>query len=237
MFAYLFSYCRNLAMPAVIKNNYTLPATITDLSHFFEGTYVFNTSLAVPIDLTPLKDWFYGNNFIENIGYLFNGTFTYCGALTIPMNLTPLKDWFAGNTSITNLSYFLQGAHSNNALLNAPIDITPLSGWFTANTSIDNLTSFLGATHNNNPSLILTGQPIFPDWIKTLKQGGTGTAIWNVSTSFSNLFALPSIQSGDTGEPKFQTGNVVLSSIGVPSSNKRTYTNRTSITPSNSNWK
>jgi hypothetical protein len=83
----------------------------------------------------------------------------------------------------------------------------------------------------------LTGQTIFPNWIKTMKEGSTD--IWDVGGSaaapFSAMFFISSTKSGDTGEPKFMDGTV-LSSIGQPSFLKYTYTNRTGITPVYPNW-
>jgi hypothetical protein len=67
MFAYMFHGCSNLTTPAVIRDNYKLPATITNLSYFLSYTHSANTSLAQPIDLTPLKDWFTDNQKITNL--------------------------------------------------------------------------------------------------------------------------------------------------------------------------
>jgi len=46
---------------------------------------------------------------------------------------------------------------------------------------------------------------------------------------------MPSTKTGDTGEPRFEDGTV-LSSIGAPSSNRQTFTNRFGIWAVNSNW-
>jgi hypothetical protein len=88
--------------------------------------------------------------------------------------------------------------------------------------------------HYDNLNLKLSGQRIFPDWIKTLKDSNS-TPVWNVQSAFWSMFALASAQSGDTGEPKFQDGTV-LSSLGAPNQNTKTYLNRTDITV-NAQWK
>ncbi|MDR1562575.1 MAG: hypothetical protein LBS54_05785, partial [Dysgonamonadaceae bacterium] len=108
-----------------------------------------------------------------------------------------------------------------------------LSGWFKENTKITDLSYFLAGTHFKNPSLDLKGQTIFPDWIKTLTQGAAD--IENVSSAFLQMFYCGSPKGGDTAEPKFEDGDP-LSSLGKPSSNRETYTNR-NISPVNDNWK
>ena len=162
MFAYLFSGCTNLTAGAIIIDTYKLPGTTNDLSNFLRSIHQDNTSLAVPV------------------------------------NLAQLPDWFSPNTSIANLA------------------------------------SFLGFAHYNNTSLVLSGQRIFPNWMKTMTQGST--SIWNAGTSFYQTFYVPSSKAGDTGEPRFMDGTV-LSSIGQPSTNRQTYTNRSGITPVYTNWK
>jgi hypothetical protein len=114
------------------------------------------------------------------------------------------------------------------------LDLAPLAGWFNRNTSITNLSIFLYATHYNNSSLQLTGQTIFPNWIKTMKQDTT--PLLGVSNSFSQMFYLSSSKADDTGEPKFEDGSV-LSNLGTPNSNKWTYTGRNGISPTSTEWK
>ena len=89
-------------------------------------------------------------------------------------------------------------------------------------------------THTNNTNLTLSGQIILPNWIKTATQQ-IATPIWNASSAFYRTFYMPSTKTGDTGEPRFEDGTV-LSSIGAPSSNRQTFTNRSGIMPVNSNW-
>jgi hypothetical protein len=203
MFAFLFYGCDSLTTPAVIRNNYKLPTTITNLSAFLAGTHYNNTSLTDPIDLTPLEDWF-----------------------------------TTDNPTISDLSFFLYTTHYGNTSLTKPIDLKPLRNWFPENHTITNLTNFLYSTHYDNDSLILDGQTIFPNWVKTIKQGITqaATSIQNVSNAFYRTFYLNSAKDGDTGEPEFENGTV-LSSLIIQGSNKQTYTNRADITPLNSNWK
>ena len=153
--------------------------------------------------------------------------------LQSPIDLSGLSGWFNNNTSITNLSYFLSYAHYSNPNLTSPIDLTPLSGWFSANTSIANLSNFLNDTHYNNTNLTLSGQTILPNWIKTIKEGST--SIWNVDGAFSSTFATSSNILSDTGEVKFMDGTV-LSQIGTPTNNRRTYMRRPGIMPVNANW-
>ncbi|MDR1562319.1 MAG: hypothetical protein LBS54_04435 [Dysgonamonadaceae bacterium] len=100
-----------------------------------------------------------------------------------------------------------------------------------------NLNNFLAHTHQYSPSLKLEGQKIFPNWIKTLKQGTT-TPIQEINRSFYRMFycSTPPFAS-DTSEPKFQD-NTVLSSLGPPLNppNKQTYTGRSGFDPINTGW-
>jgi hypothetical protein len=309
MFAGVFSGCPSLTDPAVILDNYKLPATVTNLSYFLGGIHLINDALTDPIDLKPLENWLKNNNSIKNLSYFLAGVHMLNNALTDPIVLTPLKDWFIGNESIENLSNFLYSTHYsnpslnapialtslsgwfignesienlssflfdthygdnslnapinltplsgwfngngsikslssflysthyNNSSLNAPVDLTPLSSWFSNNRPIDYLSDFLYATHSDNTSLTLSGQRIFPNWIKTMQQ--SGASILNVSGTFSYTFHLSSgkEKSGDS-EPKFQD-STVLSSLGNPSSLKHTYQGRTGITNTaiSVNWK
>jgi hypothetical protein len=200
MFAFLFYGCTNLTTPAVIRDNYKLPATITCLSGFLSYTHVDNDSLKQPIDLTPLKDW------------------------------------FTNNTTITNLTHFLSNTHYDNNSLTAPIDLTPLKNWFSGNRQIT-VSHFLYNTHYNNNSLTLSGQTIFPNWVKTI-----ATNIQNVQGAFERTFYLNAEKTDDSAEPQFED-NTSLSSLGNPNSmgntSKETYTNRTSITSLNigDHWK
>jgi hypothetical protein len=155
-------------------------------------------------------------------------------SLTQPIDLTPLKDWFKGNSTI-NLSNFLFCTHLENASLMQPIDLTPLKDWFKGNSTI-NLSNFLYGTHADNTSLKLSGQIIFPNWVKTIKQGTT--PIQNTD-AFIATFSLLTPQGGDTGEPRFEDGTT-LSSLGNPSTRKGTYEGRTYFTNDASigdNWK
>jgi hypothetical protein len=238
MFAYMFHNCSNLTTPAVIRDNYKLPTTITDLSNFLSGTHNGNTKLTDPIDLTLLKDWFSDNQTITDLSYFLYNTHNSNDSLKQPINLTPLEDWFSNNTKITTLSRFLANTHFGNKGLKQPINLTPLRDWFSSGRTTISLSNFLFNTHCNNTSLKLSGQIIFPNWVKTIKQGTT-TPIQDVSSAFSQTFYLdPPEQGGDTGEPKFEDGTV-LSSLRNPSSAKSTYTNRTGITSTSigDNWK
>jgi hypothetical protein len=173
-------------------------------------------------------------NTITDLSYFLYFTHSYNSGLTEPIDLSQLSGWFNNNTSIDNLTSFLVSTHFENTGLTEPIDLSPLSGWFNNNTSIAGLSGFLYQTHSRNTNLKLKGQIIFPNWIKTLTQDGT--PIQSVSNAFYQTFYNSVDISGDTGEPKFEDGDV-LSSLGQPSSNKNTYTNRSGITPVNSNWK
>jgi hypothetical protein len=153
MFARLFTGCSKLTTPAVIKDTYKLPETITNLANFLSGIHNGNSSLTKPVDLASLSGWFNGNNSINNLpNFLF---FTHAGnsALTAPIDLMSLKDWFKGNTSINNLSGFLYATHSGNSVLANPIVLAPLKDWFNGNTSIINLASFLAYTYSGNSAL------------------------------------------------------------------------------------
>jgi hypothetical protein len=270
MFFCLFRDSPNLTAPAVIKDTYKLPATVTDLSYFFGHVYIGCTSFTAPQDLTPLKGWLDGNNSIQNLGSIFAYAYANCTNLTAPIDLAPLSGWFnnntsissitgifgnlhmncnltapidlaplsgwfSNNTSISSINGIFSGCHRDNPALSTPINFTPLSGWFNDNTSIAIANSLFHFVHYNNPNLRLSGQIIFPNWLKTLKYGAE--ALINVEyQSFYQMFRLDSAQGGDTGEPKFQDGTV-LSSMGIPRLNWQVYLNRTGITPLNSNWK
>gem|GEM_PF-1469207 len=239
--------------------------SITNLQSFLHATYLGNTSITAPVDLSPLANWFNANNSVTNLGLFLSNTHSGNTRLTQPINLTPLTGWFIMNNSVTNLSTFLNtthganqqlttpivlpswsfisvtdlsaflnGTHINNTQLTDPIDLSPLSGWFSANRSFTALSSLLQQTHSDNTNLNLTGQTILPNWIKTAKLNTTD--IWQTTMSFHRTFYVSSTIAGDTGEIKFMDGTV-LSSIGTPTTNKQTYTNRTGITPVNSNWK
>jgi hypothetical protein len=206
---------------------------ITNLSRFLRSTHFTNASLTTPVDLTPVSGWFSANTSITNLSSFLDRTHNGNTSLTATVDLTPVSGWFSTNISISDLSYFLYETYLSCADLTDPVNLTPLSGWFSANRSMTNLTRFLYNTHLYNISLNLSGQVIFPDWIKTLKEGGT-TAIKDVSGAFYRTFYVGVNKTDDTGEPQFQ-GIGALSSLGTPSSNKETYTNRTGITPS-SGW-
>ena len=208
--------------------------SITNLSSFLNQAHFVNANIITPIDLTPLTNWFDTNNSITNLASFLNSIHRNNTNLNIPINLTPIAGWFNANTSITNLSNFLQYSHQSNTNLTTPINLTPLTNWFSSGRSFVNLSSFLDHTHHTNSSLTLSGQTIFPNWIKTATEGGT--PIWNVADTFAQTFNPSSTKAGDTGEPKFQDGSV-LSSLGTPNVNRQTYTNRSGITPVNSNWK
>jgi hypothetical protein len=234
MFAYLFYKCPNLTAPAVIINNYRLPDTVTDLSYFLSETCWACTGLTAPLNLASLSNWLHGNNSIQNLSHFFFGTYVECTGLTVPQDLTPLQGWFNGNGSIQNLSHFFSGTCSHCAGIKNPTDFTPLSGWFDDNTSIGALTYFLYATHDRNSSLKLSGQVIFPNWIKTLTDS-SNTPVRNVDFTFAVMFACIPDQGGDTGEPKFQDGTV-LSSLGAKVYPCLTYKGRTGITPASTGW-
>ena len=207
--------------------------SITNLEMFLRYAHRRNTSLTSPINLSPLSGWFSNNNSITHTFCFMCSAHHDNTTLSSPIDLSPVSDWFSNNTSITSLECFLCGVHNNNALLTDPINLTSLSNWFGSNRSFVILYDFMASAHFNNPNLILSGQTIFPDWLKTATENGT--PIWN-TRAFSGTFYLPTAQGGDTGEPKFQDGTV-LSSIGQPNTNNQTYTNRTGVTPVNTNWK
>ncbi|MDR1561777.1 MAG: hypothetical protein LBS54_01650 [Dysgonamonadaceae bacterium] len=250
MFYNIFYYCTNLTTGAKIVDTYKLPETVTDLSYFLYSTHCNNTNLTSPIDLSGLKGWLDGNTTITNLREFLCITHDSNTNLEDPIDLTPLSGWFKNNTTITNLRGFLYGTHYNNTNLEDPIDLTPLSGWFKNNTTITNLLNFLYGTHYSNTALNLTGQKIFPNWIKTLR-GGTGPSttindIKNVPAALYQMFFCDSPKGGDTGEPEFEddtdpiTGLIVkLSDLGNPSNTKYTYQGRTGITslPIGDNWK
>ena len=228
----------NLSTPidlSPLTNWFNSNNSITDLPHFLSSThYGANTSLTTPIDLTPLAGWFNSNNSITNLSAFLRASYFSNHSLNTPTNLAPLAGWFNANTSITNLSEFLYSTHYNNDLLTTPINLAPLAGWFSNGRSFTNLDGYLYQTNCLNYNFTLSGQTIFPDWMKTMTEGGT--PIWNVTNAFYRTFYLSSARTSDTGEPKFQDGTV-LSSIGTPDTNRQTYTNRSGITPVNTNWK
>jgi hypothetical protein len=234
-----------------LKDWFINNTSISNLADFLNATHNGGASIASSIDLAPLRDWFNGNNSIENLANFL--AYTHSGGnsnIVVPINLEPLKDWFNGNNSIKNMSYFLTSIHHSNTALTKPIDFLPLSGWFSGTRAMTNLTGFLDRTHNNNPGFTLTGQFIFPAWIKTMKLTDE-TPIWKVENAFFRTFYLGASQNNNT-EPTFQGGTTTLSSLGNPTvpnlistdpetsistytDNKGTYTNRNGITPSNNN--
>ncbi|MDR0398085.1 MAG: hypothetical protein LBH36_02805 [Candidatus Nomurabacteria bacterium] len=303
MFSDIFRDCINLTAPATFLGNYVLPSTITNLSYFLVGTHFGNTGLTQPIDLTPFKDWFSGNENITNLGHFLvslhggdsglarpidftplkdwftsnqsiislsnflgsvhsgnsnlaqpidltpfknwfkdnesinnldgflYGTHSSNTGLTRPIDLTPLEDWLKNNESVTNLGGFLYNTHSSNTGLTQPINLIPLKDWFKDNESVTNLSHFLNSTHGDNTNLVLNGQTIFPNWIKTIKQ--STTPVYEVSNSFYRMFY--GTKTDNSVEPTFED-DTPLSSIGTPNSDRQTYYG-TNITPVNSNWK
>jgi len=208
--------------------------SITDLSVFLADIHYGNSQLLTPIDLTPISGWFNNNNSINGLNGLLAGMHYGNNQLVTPINLAPLAGWLNNNTSVIYLENFFNMTHTNNANLTTPIDLTPLSGWFSDNHSFTSWYNFLGNIHENNPNLTLSGQTIFPNWMKTVARGTT--PIWNDPNNFRRMFGMSSTKTGDTGEPKFQDGTV-LSSLGAPDTNNQTYDNRSGITPVNTNWK
>ena len=207
--------------------------SITNLNYFLYNVHLGNSKLIAPINLTPLSGWFDGNNSIIDMDGFFGFTHSENSQLIAPLDLAPISDWFKGNTSISSMYNFFDNTHSENFQLTTPINLYELSGWFNPGRSFGDAEMFLRAIHADNFNLNLTGQIIFPNWAKTITQGAT--PLLGMSEFFSRTFYLSSAKSGDTGEPKFEDGSVV-SSIGTPSSNRETYTNRTGISPVNSNW-
>jgi len=208
--------------------------SIANLAYLLSYAHSDNPKLQTPIDLTPLAGWFSNNNSITNLSRFLQNTHQNNPILSAPINLAPLSGWFSNNTSISDVYSFLGDTHSGNTSLTVPIDLTPLSGWFSSNRSFTELRRFLYQTHMNNPNLTLSSQIIFPNWIKTATQGAA--FIWNGSNTFYRMFYTSSTKNGDTGEPRFSDGTP-LSRIGAPNTNLQTYTNRSGITPENSNWK
>jgi hypothetical protein len=121
--------------------------------------------------------------------------------------------------------------------MKSPVSLMPLKNWFGANKEMQ-ISYFYQIVHENNPALKLTGQTLFPNWIKTLKNTNGNSdpphGILNTGGTFYRTFNLDAAQTGDTGEPKFEDGSV-LSSFGT-GENLRTYTNRTGIAPVNPGW-
>jgi hypothetical protein len=153
MFASLFIGCSKLTTPAVIKDTYKLPETITQLANFLASIHNGNSALTNPIDLSPLSGWFSGNTSITHLVSFLSGIHFNNNKLTKSINLAPLSGWFNRNTTIANLFNFLYGIHANNNLLTKPVNLTPLSGWFNGNTSITNLSNFLVNIHSLNDAL------------------------------------------------------------------------------------
>jgi hypothetical protein len=213
--------------------------SITDLSFFLSRTHEGNrgdTSMKDPIDLSPLSGWFKANNSIANLSGFLESLHSggsdneTCGTTVAkPTNLSPVAGWFSQNTSVTNLSDFLAWTHNCNTALVDPIDMTPLAGWFSANRTFVSLERFLAITYHMDYALSLSGQVIFPNWMKTAKEGTA--PIYDATGSFHFTFTY----SKGTAEPKFQDGTA-LSSVGTPATNKETY-RWANITPVNSNWK
>ncbi|MDR1562805.1 MAG: hypothetical protein LBS54_06970 [Dysgonamonadaceae bacterium] len=238
MFAYMFYRCTNLTTGAKIVDTY-LPEKIIYLSYFLAYMHKDNSSLIKPIDLSGLKDWFSNNQKIADLSNFLDSTHENNTAIETPIDLTPLSGWFSNNTKITTMSHFLHYTHHNNKL-KAPINLIPLKNWFQENHSIAHLWHFLNSTLSFNPSLNLTGQKIFPNWIKTLKEAGK--SIKDVEYAFWSTFICSSYNqkiTGDTGEPEFED-STVLSSLGNPSTPKQTYGGRKFFTDDitiGSNWK
>jgi len=208
-------------------------SSITNLSNFLRSSHDSNTNLSTPIDLTPLAGWFNTNTSITDLSNFLFQVHNRNSILTNPIDLTPLAGWFNTNSSITNLSNFLRASHYTNTSLTNPIDFTPLGNWFNSGRSFTSLEFFLYLTHSHNPNLTLSGQIVFPNWMKTATE--SGTPIWNVASTFAQTFYVPSTKTDDTGEPRFQDGTV-LSSIGTPTTNNQAYFNRSGITPVNTGW-
>lgn len=228
---------------APLQNWFSANTSITNLSSFLALSNLI-TVQALPIDLTPISGWFNSNSSITNLSSFLSGaSILNASTYKYPINLAPISNWFNANISIVDISNFFYGTYYNNTIILAPTDFTPLSGWFTDGRSFDNVEGFLYETHYNNPSLILSGQTIFPNWIKTATQGST--PLYNVGfysmllskATFGGMFTFESdsLKSDDIAEPKFQDGTV-FSSVGKPTYNKSTYKYRTGITPVNSNW-
>jgi len=210
------------------KNN-----SITDLPSFMIGVH-YDNFFTNPINLTPISGWFDANSSITDLSQFLSEIHSQNPNLTHPIDLTPVSGWFVANNSITDLSNFISEIHYWNDDMTETIDLTPLSEWFSSNRSFSYLNRFLYETHMNNPNLTLSGQMILPNWIKTATQGAT--SIWNVLSTFYRTFYTSTTKNGDTGEPRFQDGTV-LSSLGTPTTNNQAYTNRSGITPVNTNWK
>jgi hypothetical protein len=74
MFAYLFYNCTKLTTPAIIKDTYKLPGSVTNMSYFLYETHEYNSNLKEAINLVPLTEWFNGNTTINNMNYFLAST-------------------------------------------------------------------------------------------------------------------------------------------------------------------
>jgi len=206
---------------------------------FLGGTHEGNTQLTKPINLTPLANWLNNNKTVYSLSSFLERTHSN-SYLTKPIDLTPISNWFADNTAMDSLGYFLEETHSYNPQITEPIDLTPLSNWFNTYKPPSH-PSFMYRTHYNITSnLNLTGQTIFPDWVKWIMiiAGDMENADENSncpSFFFCQTFYVETTKTNDTGEPKFEDGSV-LSDIGEPDMNRQTYTGRTGIWPLNPGW-
>ena len=226
-------------------------SSVTRAAAFLRETHANNSQLVNPVILPA---WSFTK--VDNLMYFLSATHAFNTNLTKPIDLAPLSGWFSNNNSVTSLSDFFSSTHISNTSLIAPLDLTKLSGWFGPNRSFDSLSSsssgaidpttftkwetnvssiggFLGYTHSDNPNLVLNGQIILPDWLKTMKD--FTIPIGSANGTFRQTFYLSSAKAGDTGEVRFEDGTS-LSSIGASSVNRQTYTGRTGITPVNPNW-
>jgi len=216
--------------------------TITNLGCFLCDIHFGNSQLTDPIDLSPVAGWFSGNESITSLWGFLSGIHSGNFQLVDPIDLSPVAGWFNGNESILWLGGFLASVHRDNTQLTSPIDATPLTDWFNDGRLFwpdGGLFEVFRRTHYNNPNLILNGQVIFPNWVKTMNEPYHSGGIEDIPGTFEGTFYLPISQGGDTGEPKFEDGTV-LSSIGEPRNARQTYTGRTGITPLNNGngyWK
>jgi hypothetical protein len=236
MFAYLFYGCTSLTEPAVLKDTYIFPRTVTNFGNFFYATYYGCTSLKKPQDFTPLSGWYHPESQIKAMSNVLAWTHMLCTSLEYPIDVTPFSGWIkAGHTNINNMQGMFHSTYDGCTSLEDPSDFTPLSGWFPSSHIMSMFSTNFYRTHYGNTKLKLTGQTVFPDWLKTMRNS-TGNFVYSSGQNLYMMFELQSPQGGDTGEPKFQNGTV-LSSAGTPSSPMRVYRNRTDIVPVNYNWK